>query len=421
MIQTLQLRPGITLRCFRDERFKHACLSVQLVRPMRAQEAAKNALLPAVLLRGCESCPDMRAITLHLDDLYGASVGTLARRVGDWQVSGIGCSFVEDRFAMAGDAILQPMAAFAMELMLRPVLENGVFSNAFVESEKVNLIAVIEAQRNDKRGYALDQLLAYLCSNDAFGLPRLGEVHQVAEITAADLYAHYQTILRESPMEIFYVGSEQPETVAAILTPLVENLPRQYVPLPAQSPFGGGETGEFTERMDVAQGKLCMGFVTPTTVNDAEFAAMQVCNTIFGGGMTSKLFQQVREKQSLCYAIGSGYYSTKGIVTVTAGIDFDKKEDVQQQVCRQAAAMAAGEITDEELTAAKEALRASLQSTHDSPGSIEGYYSTSILSGNDRDPESYLRQVEAVTAQDVAREASKMALRTVFFLQGVEK
>ena len=86
MIQTFELMPGITLRCFPDDRFKQSALSVQFLRPMCREEAALNALLPAVLLRGCESCPDLRDITLRLDDLYGASVGALVRRVGDYHL-----------------------------------------------------------------------------------------------------------------------------------------------------------------------------------------------------------------------------------------------------------------------------------------------------------------------------------------------
>ena len=89
MIDTFELFPGVTLRCYPDQRFKHGCLSLQLIRPMCREEAALNALLPAVLLRGCGSCPDLRDITLRLDDLYGASVGTMVRRVGDYQTTGL--------------------------------------------------------------------------------------------------------------------------------------------------------------------------------------------------------------------------------------------------------------------------------------------------------------------------------------------
>ena len=89
MIKTIELMQGVTLRCFRDTRFKQGCLSFALVRPMDRAEAAMNALIPAVLLRGTTQYPDLRAITFRLDDLYGAAVGTQVRRVGDYHTVGL--------------------------------------------------------------------------------------------------------------------------------------------------------------------------------------------------------------------------------------------------------------------------------------------------------------------------------------------
>ena len=123
MIKTIELFPGVTLRCCRDERFKQGVLSLQFLRPMCREEAALNALLPAVLLRGCRACPDMRAITLRLDDLYGASVGALVRRIGDVHCTGLSCGFIDDRFALEGDQIFAPMLAFLEEILLDPDLK----------------------------------------------------------------------------------------------------------------------------------------------------------------------------------------------------------------------------------------------------------------------------------------------------------
>ncbi len=420
MIQTIDLSPGITLRCYWDSRFKQGCLSLQFVRKMCREEASANALLPAVLLRGCKTAPDLRDITLRLDDLYGASVGALVRRVGDYQTTGLYCSFMEDRFALSGDAILAPMIDFLRELLLEPVLENGVFRQDYVESEKRNLISAIASQRNDKRVYAGSQLLTHMCSADSFGIPRLGDIPQAEVIDAASLYRHYQNILHTSPVQLFYVGSAAPEQVSALLQPLCSVLGANTAVLPPQTGFCDPVGGSHTQSMEVSQGRLCMGFVTPITLRDVNFAAMQVCNAIWGGGMTSKLFMQIREKMSLCYDIGSGYHGSKGIVTVSAGIDFDKEELVRHQILAQLEACRTGDITDEELISAKQGLITQLQSTHDSPGAIEGYYSSGILSGLNMTPAAYIRAVEAVTRSQVAQAAQRLQLHTVYFLKGVQ-
>ena len=418
MIQTYLLSAGITLRCCRDTRFKQGCLSFQIIRPMAASENAMNALLPSVLLRGTKAHPDLRAITHRLDELYGASVSAVVRRVGDYQTTGLYCGFMDDRFALPGDRVLEPMLDFLRELLLDSPVEADGFLPAFVESEKKNLIATIESELNDKRAYAMGRLLRTMCREDTFGLPRLGDKEQVAAIDAAMLYRHYQKILRESPIEIFYVGSAEGEQVGSLLKPLLSHLERNYVNSNPQTGFHSCDGSDLTETMEVSQGKLCMGFVSPITNRMPEFPAMQVLNTIFGSGMTSKLFMNIREKMSLCYSIGSGYYGTKGIVTVSAGIDFDKEELTRREVLRQLAACQHGDITDEELTAARQAILSSLRATHDSPGAIEGYYATAALSGMKLTPMEYMAAVEAVTKEQVVAAANSLKLHTTYFLKG---
>lgn len=418
MITTITILPGVELRCFSDRRFKQEGLSVQFIRPMCKEEAALNALLPAVLLRGCASAPDLQAITQRLDDLYGAALGSVLRRVGDCQTTGLSCSSMREEYALEGDTVFEPMLAFLRELLFCPVLEEGVFSPDFVESEKRNLLSAIAAQKNDKRAYAHAQMTKLMCKADSFGVPRLGDKADVEAVTPEALYAHYQKVLKESPVHIFYVGAADPGALADKLRPWFANTVR--CPLPAQSPYRDSGRQEKTETMDVAQGKLCMGFVTPITLRDREFAAMQIFNTVFGGGMISKLFMKIREEQSLCYDISSTYHGSKGIVTVSAGIDNDMDGPVKEEILRQLAACQNGDISDRELEAAKQALLSQLKSTHDSPGAIEGYYATAAISGLSMTPEDYMQTVTETTAEEVVAAANSLQLHTVYFLKGVE-
>ena len=420
-MEHITLPGGIEFYSFRDTRFKQGALSIQFIRPMKKEESALNALLPAVLLRGTKQYPDLRAITLHLDDLYGAAVSALARRVGDYQTTGLYCNFMEDRFALDGDEILTPMLEFIGELLLDPVTEKGIFWESYVESEKKNLISTIETEKNDKRVYASAQLLKIMCRNDSFGLPRLGEKEDVQVITAKTLYDHYRKVLSESPVQVFYVGSAEPAQVADLLTKQFEKMNRAPVVLPPQSALAECDGSHVTEELDVAQAKLCLGFSTPVTNRTEDFVAMQVMNTVFGGGMTSKLFMNVREKLSLCYSVGSAYYGAKGIMTVSAGIDESKEQIARQEIMTQLEACKNADITPEELAAAKEAVLSTLRTTHDSPGAIEGYYSTAALSGLGMDPKTYGEKVTAVTVRDVARVANTLCYHSSYVLKGTEK
>ena len=417
MFETISLLPGVNLRCRKDPRFKQGCLSLHWVAPMCADHSAMNALIPSVLLRGTVPHPDLRAITARLDDLYGAAVSPMSRRVGDYQASGLYLSFMDDRFALPGDRVLEGTVNFLAELLQKPLTEGSGFLPEYVESEKKNLISTIQADRNDKRIYAMGRLLKIMCREDSFGLPRLGEPEQVAAIQPDTLYRHFRNMLESAPLEIFYVGSREGSDLADLLRSRL-NLAARETTLPPQTGFHSCPGEKVTETMDVAQGKLCMGFVTPITLKSPQYPAMQVLNVLYGGGMTSKLFQNVREKLSLCYSVGSSYYGSKGILTVSAGIDFDKEADAREEILRQLQLCREGTITQEELVSAREALISSLRAVPDSAGSIESYCFTAILSGKDPSPENAIQAIRDVTLEQVVEAAKTLTMHSTYFLKG---
>ena len=417
MIEKRTLSAGVTLRLFRDDRFKQSCLSLQFVRPMNREEAAMNALLPNVLLRGTEKTPDLRSITLRLDDLYGASVGASVRRAGDYQTTGFYCGFIEDKYALDGDQVFAPVVEFLKELLFLPRLEKGAFLPAVVESEKKNLIAAIEDRLNDKRAYAADRLMALMCPTDSYGIPRLGDKEAVAAVTPEGLYAHYRKLLESGRVELFYVGSRDADGVAAHLKHLFDGVKRCPEALPGQTAFSDSAGGSHEERMQVSQGKLAIGYATDITQRDPRYAAMHLCNAVLGG-MTGKLFMKIREEMSLCYDIGSVYYSSKGIVCISAGIESNMRPVVEAEIEKQIAAVCRGEITVREMESARQLLLSALYSVHDTPGNIEGYYAVRELTGGLLSREEYMEAVKSCTPAQVAEAAKTLCKHTAFFLKG---
>ena len=221
-------------------------------------------------------------------------------------------------------------------------------------------------------------------------------------------------------MHLFYVGSAPAEKMADLLRPIFTGCACNPISLPAQTGLKPVEYSEHEEALPVTQGKLCMGYTSPINLRDDRYAAVQVANTVLGAGMTSKLFMQVREKMSLCYDIGSAFHGSKGIMTVTAGIEFHQKETVLAEAKHQLQLCCEGNISAEELQSAKEALLSSLRATHDSPGAIEGYYATAALSGIGMTPDVFMERIQAVTVESAAEAAKTLQLACVYFLKGVQ-
>ena len=414
-----EILPGVYLTAVQSDKFKTGCFSLNLLRPMKKEEAAANALIPSVLLRGSETCPDIASISAKLDELYGASVGTLVRKKGEVQLVGFYCDYVQDEYV--DEPVFAPLMAFLAELLLNPQLENGAFPEAVVDSEKLNLENAMLSRINDKRTYAASQLIRTMCAGQPYGIPRIGEPEDLKNITAKSLYAHYRDLLATSRVELFYMGSLSPEAVTKVLQAALAELPRAevFVPVGTTPAPQARPVQEKTERLDVTQGKLSLGFFTDITAKDPRYPALVLAATVFGGGATSKLFTNVREKMSLCYYASASFEKFKGVLSVSSGVEFSKLETAKTEILRQLEACKAGDITDAELESARGYLVSDLKIAMDSPGRLDDYYMGQILLEQDGTMEDLASAIARVTKQEAADAIQALRLDTIYALEGV--
>ena len=414
-----EILPGVYLTAVQSDKFKTGCFSLNLLRPMKKEEAAANALIPSVLLRGSETCPDIASISAKLDELYGASVGTLVRKKGEVQLVGFYCDYVQDEYV--DEPVFAPQMAFLAELLLNPQLENGAFPEAVVDSEKLNLENAMLSRINDKRTYAASQLIRTMCAGQPYGIPRIGEPEDLKNITAKSLYAHYRDLLATSRVELFYMGSLSPEAVTKVLQAALAELPRAevFVPVGTTPAPQARPVQEKTERLDVTQGKLSLGFFTDITAKDPRYPALVLAATVFGGGATSKLFTNVREKMSLCYYASASFEKFKGVLSVSSGVEFSKLETAKTEILRQLEACKAGDITDDELESARGYLVSDLKIAMDSPGRLDDYYMGQILLEQDGTMEDLASAIARVTKQEAADAIQALRLDTIYALEGV--
>jgi len=416
----MEVLPGVYLRAVQTDKFKTGCLSVNFLRPLCREEGAMNALLPSVLLRGTRRHPDMMSISVLLDELYGAGVGTLIRKKGEVQTWGFYADFIEDAYTLDGENVFAAICDFLRELLFEPVTEDGCFSRDFVESEKVNLCNSIAAEINDKRSYAVIRMLRTMCRDEQYAVSRLGDRASVEAITAEDLYAHYRRVLAASQVEVLYMGWKPQEEVARQIGMMLRGLPRAALDAAGTKIVRSASTAQETaERMDVTQGKLSLGFRTGCTCADPEYPALQLLNAVYGGSVTSKLFQNVRERLSLCYYASSSLEKHKGLMVVSSGIEFANYAVAKSEILRQLEDCREGKITSEELEQARTYLISALKTAMDRPGSMDDFYLGQAIAGLDGTMQDQIEALRRVTPEDVAAAARRISLDTVYFLKGV--
>ena len=185
-------------------------------------------------------------------------------------------------------------------------------------------------------------------------------------------------LLSGARVELYFSGSAPFDRVEAAFRSALSGLKGRAVEdiSIAGNGIGVGEETprSFEDALDVTQGKLAMGLRTDIQVTDAEYPALMLFNAVFGGTTTSKLFLNVREKLSLCYYAGSQLEKFKGLMLVSSGVEFDKRDAAQSEILAQLEKCRRGEIEPWELEAARRSAVSSLKSMLDSQGRMEDFW-----------------------------------------------
>ena len=418
-----RLADGVELAVTRTDKFKTGLLAATLTIPLSEDTATAGALIPEVLYRGTRNHPDMEKLSAATDRLYGASLSAGVRQRGESQCVSVLCSFIDDRYALDGSAVLEPAAALMGEVLLDPVLQDGAFRRDYVESEGANLADRIQARVNDKRSWAVFRLIQEMCAGERYAVDKLGSAEQARAMSPEKLWEAYQALLPAAKVTFYYGGSAEPEraedAVRRSFAPLLTGRTAPVDCWVVAKPKGPVRTA--ADAMDVTQGKLAMGFRTGgIAVGSAEHPALLVCNTLYGGSANSKLFLNVREKMSLCYYASSMLDKIKGLMVVSSGVEFAQFDRAQEAILAQLEAVRRGEFTKDELTAAVRTTANSLRGRGDSQAQLEDDQLTRLLFHTAQEGEELIRAVESVTADQVVEAARKLELDTVYRLTGKE-
>lgn len=421
-----EILPGVFLTCLQTNKFKTGLLSVNFLTPLCRENASKNALIPSVLRRGTTTCPDMDALARRLDSLYGARLEPVVRKKGEIQVIGFWADFVDDAWLPeAGSTLLEDVANLLGEVILSPNTRGGLFLPQYVESEREKLLDDIRSRINDKMAYSRHRLTELMCAAEDYAVDVLGSEETAEDIGYVALTKHYRDLIAVSPVEVFYCGTADAFRVEAALLDAFVTLPRGDIDYDIGTDIRMNTLEEtaryYTEEMDVSQGKLAIGFRLGDCMEDPDLAGLRVMNTILGAGVSSKLFMNVREKLSLCYFAGSALDVIKGVMYVLSGIEVENYEKTLAEIFRQIDAVKAGDITPEELAAAKATLVSDLLSVSDSAGELESFWLGQNLLGLEYGPDELAALIEDVTKEDVIAAAATMECDMVYFLKGTKE
>ncbi len=417
-LESKTLPQNVHMHVMPTAKFKTVMVSVFLQQVLERELASRTALLPAVLERGSRRYPSFKDLKRRLEELYGASLGADVVKKGERHIVTFSLEMVNEKYAGFPDLFREGLSVLR-SVVAEPLVQEGGFKKDYVEQEKEQLVREIQNLLNDKVNYALERCVQEMCSGERFGVYRYGSIEDLEPLTPGDLYAYYESLVRENPLDVFVIGEVDPDEIFALLEEAF-SFPRedtlQRFPPVGVSAFPR-ETRYREERLPVQQGKLTMGYRTNTSYGDEDYPALLFYNGILGGFPHSKLFRNVREKASLAYYAFSRLEKHKGIQLLSSGIEVEAYGKALEIILEQVEQMRKGEITAEEMENTRRGLVSQHKTVDDSPYSTTSFFLDGLIAENKASAQEMVRKIEAVQKDDVVEAAQKVYLDTIYFLR----
>ena len=293
--------------------------------------------------------------------------------------------------------------ADAVDVLSDMYLRATIPDDDFVREKQV-VIEEIKMYADDPGSVAMENLQRALFKGSTLGEPIAGTPESLAPLRPADLRRYIRSHYRADNTIVIVVGSFDPGAALALVerafSPLkhAKNPPSAKLPrLPRHSP------SHVSVEKDVQQTQLALG-CRMFGAGDPRKYAVTVLNAVLGGGMSSRLFQEIREKRGLSYDIASrvNLFDDAGMFTVAAGLDSSKAEQVVATIDREFARICERRVPAAELRRTKDFLIGNFKLTHESVmGKLLFYGNAMLAFGRAMPPSEQIDGIRAVTPSDL--------------------
>lgn len=420
--QKQEIKQGITTHQIHTENFKTNLYAIFLALPLERDKITFDALISAVLRRGTQKFQTQETISKELEGMYGASFNCGIEKTGDNHVLKFYLETLSEEFLPEPEKLNEKCLSILFDIAFNPLTVEGSFKPEYVEGEKKNLKQIIESKIDNKAKYAYDRCIEEMYKNEPYGLYKFGYVEDIDSITSENLYQHYQELLAKCKIDIFCSGRlNEQETIKQIrenenIQKLQERSPKYVINNEVTESKENVQENTVEESMQVTQGKLVLGLDIQNTQENSRFVA-SVYNAILGGGANSKLFQNVREKQSLAYTAGSSYLRTKNSIFIRCGIEIANYQKALDTIKQQLKDMANGDFSEEDLTNAKRLIIASVDAITEEQDTEITYYYGQELADRFISIEDYKKHILEATKEQVTELAKTVQVNTIYFLK----
>lgn len=414
----MEITKGVHLHFIQSEKFKTNKIKVRFSTPMSEKTIAGRVLTASMLETSNALYPTSQSFREKLANLYGANFSTSLSRRGLVHYLDINLSFVRDQFLSRKNVLTDEMLEFLKASLFSPLSNGDAFDAKTFEIEKKNVLTDLEAEIENHFYHAHRKLNDLFYDLSEMRIPRVGTVELVEKETAESSFATFQQMLKEDQIDFFFIGNFNEIAVRDKIQDFHFAEREQPLELMYQQNYSN-VTRENLEQREVHQSIIELAYHFSAQYGDSEHLPLIVLNGLLGGFAHSKLFVNVREKESLAYTISSNFDIFSGLMRIYAGIDRANRTKTIALINRQILDLKRGNFTDDELEQTKKMLKNSILLAQDRQNTlIERAYMSAVLGKKFLSLEAWLESLENVRKNEVIKAAQQLKLQAIYFMEG---
>lgn len=403
------------LHIIKNKNFKTVDVKINFKRLCKKDEITKRVLLSELLLESSSLYKDRRNLEIKTEELYNLKYDSYNMISGKYNLLTFEATFLNEKYTE--NNMLMESLKFLIDLFLSPnVIDNKFNKEQFDICKKIVEDRILSI-KEDTNLYANTRMKEEL-GEDIYSYRPQGYIEDLENINTSNLYEYYKSIINSDIVDIFIIGDIDYENTKNIVKDL---LTLKTIKKPSENHIleynkYRKKVKVVREKMDIEQSKLSIGCKLIGLTDFERKYVMGIYSYILGGGPDSKLFKNVREKNSLCYSISSNYSGVFNMLTISAGINKNDFKKTISLIKKQMKDIENGKFTDHDIKCAVMTYMNAFSEMEDSIKSIlTNYISKEYLSLDDIEErkKNYLK----VTKDMVMDVSLKVHMDTIFLLE----
>ena len=405
------------LHIINTDKFKTVSVKVNFKRQSKKEEITKRNILSTLLLESSKKYNTRRELEIETEELYDLKLNSSNTISGNYSIISYDMTFLNEKYTEKG--YLEKSIKFLFELIFNPNVTNNEFDNETFNLCKNIIKDQIETIKESPNYYASVRLYEEMEKESPLSYRSVGYIEDLNKITKKNLYNYYLSVLNKDLVDIFIIGEIDSEKIRKIITKSfsIDTIKKQSKSHILKYKTFRQKIKTVKEKLDVEQSRLVIGCKLNNLTEFERKYVMGIYSYILGGGPDSKLFKEVREKNSLCYSINSNYNGVFNTLKISAGINacnFDKAVKIIKEQIKN---ISLGKFDERDIKCACMTYLNTFKEIMDNPNSILSSYVSMEYLGLDSFEERQ-EKIKKVTRDMIINVSKKIILDTVYLLEG---